>query len=348
MAVVLVSPPSHNPHVIDGIGILGAGAWGTALAVALSRAGRRIVLQAHDPEVARAIDRERVNAEYLPGVAIDQRIEATSEPSAAVAGADAVLLAIPAQHMRAVLRRCAPAWPAGVPAVICAKGIERNTCALMSEVVGQTLPGAPVCVLSGPSFAVEVARELPTAVTLASADARLRDSLPAALGTPAFRIYSSDDVIGAQLGGAIKNVLAIACGIIEGKNLGENARAALITRGLAEMARFAVAMNARPDTLTGLTGLGDLVLTCTAMQSRNFSLGVALGKGRPLRDILGERNTVAEGVHTAAAAVVMARRAGVEMPICAAIDAVLNQGSGLDETISGLLARPLKAEVFAA
>lgn len=334
--------------MIDGIGILGAGAWGTALAVALSRAGRRIVLQAHDPEVARAIDRERVNAEYLPGVAIDQRIEATSEPSAAVAGADAVLLAIPAQHMRAVLRRCAPAWPAGVPAVICAKGIERNTCALMSEVVGQTLPGAPVCVLSGPSFAVEVARELPTAVTLASADARLRDSLPAALGTPAFRIYSSDDVIGAQLGGAIKNVLAIACGIIEGKNLGENARAALITRGLAEMARFAVAMNARPDTLTGLTGLGDLVLTCTAMQSRNFSLGVALGKGRPLRDILGERNTVAEGVHTAAAAVVMARRAGVEMPICAAIDAVLNQGAGLDETISGLLARPLKAEVFAA
>lgn len=348
MAVVLVSPPSHNPHVIDGIGILGAGAWGTALAVALSRAGRRIVLQAHDPEVARAIDRERVNAEYLPGVAIDQRIEATSEPSAAVAGADAVLLAIPAQHMRAVLRRCAPAWPAGVPAVICAKGIERNTCALMSEVVGQTLPGAPVCVLSGPSFAVEVARELPTAVTLASADARLRDSLPAALGTPAFRIYSSDDVIGAQLGGAIKNVLAIACGIIEGKNLGENARAALITRGLAEMARFAVAMNARPDTLTGLTGLGDLVLTCTAMQSRNFSLGVALGKGRPLRDILGERNTVAEGVHTAAAAVVMARRAGVEMPICAAIDAVLNQGAGLDETIAGLLARPRKAEVFAA
>ena len=348
MAVVLVSPPSHNPHVIDGIGILGAGAWGTALAVALSRAGRRIVLQAHDPEVARAIDRERVNAEYLPGVAIDQRIEATSEPSAAVAGVDAVLLAIPAQHMRAVLRRCAPAWPAGVPAVICAKGIERNTCALMSEVVGQTLPGAPVCVLSGPSFAVEVARELPTAVTLASADARLRDSLPAALGTPAFRIYSSDDVIGAQLGGAIKNVLAIACGIIEGKNLGENARAALITRGLAEMARFAVAMNARPDTLTGLTGLGDLVLTCTAMQSRNFSLGVALGKGRPLRDIMGERNSVAEGVHTAAAAVEMARRAGIEMPICTAVDAVLNQGAGLDEMIAGLLARPRKAEVFAA
>lgn len=334
--------------MIDTIGILGAGAWGTALAVALNRAGRRIVLQAHDPEVARAIDRERVNAEYLPGIAIDSRIEATSDPSAAVAGADAVLLAVPAQHMRAVLRRCAPAWRTGVPAVICAKGIEQNTCALMSEVVEQTLPGAPVCVLSGPSFAVEVARELPTAITLASADPRLRDSLPAALGTPAFRIYSLDDVIGAQLGGAIKNVLAIACGIIEGKNLGENARAALITRGLAEMARFAVAMNARPETLTGLTGLGDLVLTCTAMQSRNFSLGVALGKGRPLRDILGERNTVAEGVHTAAAAVVMARRAGIEMPICAAMDAVLNQGAGLDETIAGLLARPRKAEVFAA
>ncbi|MGZ8351016.1 MAG: NAD(P)H-dependent glycerol-3-phosphate dehydrogenase [Allosphingosinicella sp.] len=334
--------------MIDTIGILGAGAWGTALAVAANRAGRRVILQAHDPEVARAIESERVNVAYLPGIAIDRRIQTTSDPSDAVSKADAVLLAAPAQHMRQVLRRCAPAWPAGVPAVICAKGIEQNTCALMSEVVERTIGDAPVCVLSGPSFAAEVARELPTAVTLASAHPRLRESLPAALGTPAFRIYCSDDVIGAQLGGAIQNVLAIACGIIEGKELGENARAALITRGLAEMARFAVALNAQPETLTGLTGLGDLVLTCNAMQSRNFSLGVALGKGRPLRDILGERNSVAEGVHTAAAAVEMSRRAGIEMPICAAVDAVLNQGAGLDEMIAGLLARPRKAEVFAA
>ena len=245
-----------------------------------------MTLQAHDPEVARAIDRERVNTEYLPGVTIDRHIQVTSDPSETVSAADAVLLAVPAQHMRSVLRRCAAAWRPGVPAVICAKGIEQNSCALMSEVIDQTLPKTPICVLSGPSFAVEVARELPTAVTLASADPRLRESLPAALGTPPFRIYSSDDVIGAQLGGAIKNVLAIACGIVEGKRLGDNGRAALITRGLAEMARFAVALRAHPETLTGLTGLGDLVLTCNAMQSRNFSLGVALGEGRPLTEIL--------------------------------------------------------------
>jgi glycerol-3-phosphate dehydrogenase (NAD(P)+) len=334
--------------MIDRIGILGAGAWGTALAVVAARAGRHVVLQAHDPNVARAIGGERVNTKYLPGVAIDPRIHVTSEPSEAIEAADAVLLAVPAQHLRAVLRRCATAWRPGLPAVICAKGLEGGTCALMSDVVEQTLPEAPVCVLSGPSFAVEVARELPTAVTLACGDARLRASLPAALGTPRFRIYSSDDVVGAQLGGAIKNVLAIACGIVEGKRLGDNARAALITRGLAEMARFAAALHARPETLTGLTGLGDLVLTCNAMQSRNFSLGVALGRGRALGEILAERITVAEGVHTAAVAVEMARRAGIEMPICAAVDAVLNHAADLDETIAGLLARPQKAEVFAA
>ena len=334
--------------MIDRIGILGAGAWGTALAVASLRAGREIVLQAHDPEVARAIGSERVNAKYLPGIRIDPRIAVTSEPTAAVETADAVLLAVPAQHLRAVLRRCAAGWRPGVPAVICAKGLEEGTCALMSEVVERTVAQAPVCVLSGPSFAAEVARELPTAVTLASADPRLRESLPAALGTPPFRVYSSDDVVGAQLGGAIKNVLAIACGIVEGKRLGDNARAALITRGLAEMARFAAARHARPETLTGLTGLGDLVLTCNAMQSRNFSLGVALGKSRKLDEILGERITVAEGVHTAAAAIALARRAGIEMPICAAVDAVLNHAADLDETIAGLLARPRKAEVFAA
>lgn len=334
--------------MINRIGILGAGAWGTALAIAVFRAGRNVVLQAHDPKVARAIAGGRVNAKYLPGVAIDPRVEVTSEPSEAVDSADAVLLAVPAQHLRAVLRRCGRTWRPGVPAVICAKGLEQSTCALMSEVVEQTLPETPICVLSGPSFAAEVARELPTAVTLATADARLRESLPSALGTPPFRIYSSDDVIGAQLGGAIKNVLAIACGIVEGKRLGDNARAALITRGLAEMARFAVALHARPETLTGLTGLGDLVLTCNAMQSRNFSLGVALGKGRMLGDILGERITVAEGVHTAAVAVEMARHAGIEMPICAAVDAVLNHAADLDATIAGLLSRPQKAEVFAA
>ncbi len=334
--------------MIERIGILGAGAWGTALAAAARRAGRTVTLQAHEADVASAIAHEHCNHRYLPGVTLDEAIAAATEPAAAVAGADAVLLACPAQHLRAVAAAAAPQWPAGVPAVICAKGIEQRVLALLSDVIAEVVPAAVPCVLSGPSFAAEVARNLPAALTLASRDARLRERLSAALATPALRIYSTDDVIGAQVGGAIKNVIAIACGTVAGRGLGDNARAALITRGLAEMARLAAALGARPETLSGLTGLGDLVLTCTAMQSRNFSLGVALGEGRPLAEILGERITVAEGVHTAAVAVAMAHRLGVEMPICAAVDAVLNGGADLSEAIAGLLARPRKQEVFAA
>ena len=333
---------------MNRVGILGAGAWGTALATVARRAGRTIVVQAHDPTVAQAIARARCNERYLPGIALDPDLRAVAEPAEAVAAADVVLLAVPAQHLRATLRRARSDWPAGAPAVICAKGIEQRTCALMSEVVEQTLPGVPVAVLTGPSFAAEVARELPTAVTLACGDEGLRRTLPMAFGTRAFRVYSSDDVIGAQLGGAVKNVLAIACGIVRGKRLGDNARAALITRGLAEMARFAVAWGAQPETLMGLSGLGDLVLTCNAEQSRNFSLGVALGEGRGLSDIMDERITVTEGVHTARAVVEMAERAGVDMPICAAVDAVLADAVPLEATIDGLLARPFKAEMFAA
>lgn len=307
-----------------------------------------MLLQAYEAEVATSIEHEHRNQRYLPGVDLDPGIRATTEPAAAVEAADAVLLACPAQHLRTVAAAAAAAWPAGVPAVICAKGIEQRTGALLSDVIAAVLPAAVPCVLSGPSFAAEVARDLPAALTLASREEPLRESLPAALGTPSLRIYSTDDVIGAQVGGAIKNVIAIACGTVAGRGLGDNARAALITRGLAEMARLAAALGARPETLSGLTGLGDLVLTCTAMQSRNFSLGVALGEGRPLAEILGERITVAEGVHTAAVAVAMARKLGVEMPICAAVDAVLNGGADLDETIAGLLARPRKQEVFAA
>jgi glycerol-3-phosphate dehydrogenase (NAD(P)+) len=334
--------------MFDRIGIVGAGAWGTALAVAVCRAGRGVVLQGHDPAVVRAIELSRRNERYLQDVTIDAAVRVTDDPAEAINAADAVLFATPAQHLRTVLRRCRPAWRPGMPAVICAKGIEQHTCALMSDVVAEELPEALVAVLSGPSFAIEVARQQPTAVTLASTDAQLRAKLPACLGTPTFRIYSSDDVVGVQLGGAIKNVLAIACGIVAGRALGDNARAALITRGLAEMARFAAAYAARPETLSGLSGLGDLVLTCTAAQSRNFSLGEALGMGRDLGAILAERITVAEGVHTAAVAVEMAHRAGVEMPICSAVDAVLNHGADLDRTIAGLLARPLRAESFAA
>jgi glycerol-3-phosphate dehydrogenase (NAD(P)+) len=215
---------------------------------------------------------------------------------------------------------------------------------LLSEVVAKALPEATVAVLSGPSFAAEVARDLPTAVTFACADAALREKLPAALGTPRFRIYSSADVIGAEIGGAVKNVLAIACGIVQGRGLGDNARAALITRGLAEIARLADAKGARAETLMGLCGVGDLVLTCNNMQSRNFSLGVALGEGTRLRAVLSGRTSVAEGVFSAEAVTALARRMGVAMPICAAVDAVLNHGADLDATIAGLLSRPFKAE----
>jgi glycerol-3-phosphate dehydrogenase (NAD(P)+) len=326
------------------IGILGAGAWGTALALTARRAGRDVVIRAHEPEVAASIAVRHENPLFLPGLRLDPTIRATTEIAEALA-ADAVLLACPAQHLRALLGRARAHWRADVPAVICAKGVEQVTGALMSEVTAASLPAdIPIAVLSGPSFAIEVARELPTAVTLACADDRLRKILPAALGTPRFRIYSSDDVIGAEIGGAVKNVLAIGCGIVAGRALGDNARAALITRGLAEMTRLAVRLGARPETLAGLSGLGDLVLTCTALQSRNFSLGVALGRGRPLAQILAERHGVTEGVYTAASVVERARRVGVALPICAAVDAVLNRGADLDDTIAGLLARPFRSE----
>jgi Glycerol-3-phosphate dehydrogenase len=325
------------------IGILGAGAWGTALATVAARAGRQVILQAHEPTVAESLARDRENAAFLPGVRLDPSIVITSEPAEAIVAA-AVLVAVPAQFLRQVLRRVAATWPAGTPAVICAKGIEHGTCALMSEVLEATLPQAPIAVLSGPSFAIEVARERPTAMTLASADPDLREALPVRLGTRSFRIYSSDDVVGVELGGSLKNVVAIAAGVVEGRELGDNARAALITRGLAEMARLGVAMGAKAETLMGLSGLGDLVLTCSAMQSRNFSLGVALGRGEALASVLAERTSVAEGVFSAAAVTELARRHGVSMPIASAVDAVVNSGASVDATIEGLLARPLRAE----
>jgi glycerol-3-phosphate dehydrogenase (NAD(P)+) len=325
------------------IGIAGAGAWGTALAAVARRAGREVVLQAHEPEVADSINRDRVNALYLPGVGLDPGIRATRHLHEA-ADADAVILAVPAQHMRSVCRRLAPSWRAGAAAVVCAKGIEQETLALMSEVVAQTLPGAPVAVLSGPTFAEEVARGLPTAVTLAAADGGLADTLSQALGDARFRIYTSDDPVGTQIGGAVKNVLAIACGVVEGRGLGDNARAALITRGLAEMMRLGVAKGARPATMMGLSGLGDLTLTCNGARSRNFSLGVALGRGERLDDVMAGRRSVAEGVFTASSLAELARRLAVEMPISTAVDRILNHFADIDETVAGLLARPFKAE----
>jgi len=330
--------------MMQRIGIIGGGAWGSALALTARRAGRDVVLWAREPEVAAAINRDHANPLFLPGVALDPAIGATTELAHAVRGADALLLVAPAQHLRALAAGLAPLLPAGLPVVICAKGIEEGTGALMSEVIAATLPHAPLAVLSGPTFASEVAAGLPTAVTLACADAALGRRVIAALGTRSFRPYLAADVAGAEIGGAVKNVLAIACGIVMGRKLGDNARAALITRGLAEMVRLALAKGGKPETLMGLSGLGDLVLTCTSLTSRNHSLGVALGEGKALAEILAGRRSIAEGVSSAAAAAALARRLGIDMPITAAVDAILHHGAAIDAAIEGLLARPFRSE----
>lgn len=321
------------------IGILGAGAWGTALACVARRAGLGVTLWAHEADVVESVNVDRVNTLYLPGLPLEPGIVATQDIHAAIA-ADAVLVVTPAQFLRAVTQRCADNWPTGTPAVLCSKGIERDSLQMMHDVAAETLPGVPVAVLSGPTFAAEVARGLPAAATLAVADPDLQASLVEALSTPRFRLYRSDDVIGAEAGGVVKNVLAIACGIAEGRGLGDNARAALITRGLAEIVRLGRAKGGRTETFMGLSGLGDLTLTCNAMQSRNFSLGVALGKGEALGDIMKSRRSVAEGVFSAEGVVRLARDLAVEMPICEAVDRVLNHGADIGKTIAALLSRP--------
>jgi glycerol-3-phosphate dehydrogenase (NAD(P)+) len=325
------------------LGIIGGGAWGTALAMAAARAGRQALLWAREAEVVEAVNAAHENPLFLPGIPLDPAIRATGA-IAETAACDALLLVTPAQHLRAACRSLAPILAPGTPAVICAKGIELDSGLLMSQVLAAELPAALPAVLSGPTFAAEVARAQPTAVTLACADAAAGRALVEALGGRSFRPYLGDDLIGAQVGGAVKNVLAIACGVVEGRQLGDNARAALITRGLAEIVRLGTALGGRAETLMGLSGLGDLTLTCTSLQSRNMSLGFALGQGRTLAEILGERRSVAEGVTTARAVVALAARLGVDMPICQAVDALVGHGAALDTVIDGLLTRPFKAE----
>lgn len=328
---------------LDRLGIIGAGAWGTALAATTRRAGRDVILWSRQPRVVAAITDTHENPGFLPGIALPEGLHATTDPAAATA-ADAVLLVVPSQFLRSVCALLAPHWRPGVPAVICAKGVEAGSLALMTEVVRDTLPQAPQAVLSGPTFAAEVARGQPTAVTLACGDAELGAALVTAIGTPTFRPYLSDDLIGAEVGGAVKNVLAIACGIVGGRGLGDNARAALITRGLAEIMRLAVRMGGRPETLMGLSGLGDLILTASSTQSRNYSLGEALGRGEALADILARRSAVTEGVASAASVVGLAHREGVEMPIAEAVNAILHHGAGPDQAIAALLSRPFRSE----
>jgi glycerol-3-phosphate dehydrogenase (NAD(P)+) len=324
-------------------GIVGGGAWGTALAMAALRAGREAILWAREAEVVDDINAHHRNTMFLPGFTLDARLKATATIDALV-DSDAMLLVTPAQIVRDIGARLHGLLPAHVPMVICAKGIEQNSGLLMSEVAAQIMPGRTVAMLSGPTFAEEVARNLPTAITLACSDATMGGALAQALASPSFRIYWNDDVTGAALGGAVKNVLAIACGIVEGRNLGSNARAAILTRGFAEMTRLGLALGARAETLSGLAGLGDLTLTCTSRQSRNMSFGAALGQGGTAAALLAGKPQVVEGAYTAAAVVGRARKMNVEMPICEAVDAVVNGGAKIEATIEALLARPLRGE----
>lgn len=328
---------SDDPY--GHVGVIGAGAWGTALAIVLARIGRRVTLWARDATLVARLHRDRRHPRGLGDAVLDPAMQVTTDLAAAAA-AEAILLVVPAQAARALCQRLAPMLAAGTPMVICAKGVELGSGRLLPEVLAHALPQARVAVLSGPTFAEEVARGLPTAVTLAAADGALAARLAATVGDAAFRPYVSDDVTGAAVGGAVKNVIAIACGIAIGRGFGDNGRAALITRGLAEVARFGRGLGARSETLMGLSGLGDLVLTCTSTQSRNYSLGLALGRGVPLADALAAAGAVVEGEATAAALGARAAEARVHMPIAHAVDQVLHAGASIDTTIRALLARP--------
>ena len=324
------------------IGILGAGAWGTALAYSTQEAGRDVLIWARETEVADALNAGRGNPAFLPQVSLP--VIPASASLSDLADCDAILAVVPAQFARQVFEQLTDILPPETPFALCAKGVERGSLKLMADVLSETRPSAPVAVLSGPSFAKDVALGLPTAVTLACKDKALGQTWMDSVGRPQFRPYWSDDIVGAEIGGAVKNVLAIACGAVEGLQLGKSAHAALISRGFAEMVRLGAAMGAKPDTLSGLCGLGDLVLTCSSPQSRNMSFGKALGEGRAAADILAERNAVTEGVATAPGVVALAARHGVEMPICAAINDVLAGGITLKEAMTSLLDRPFKAE----
>jgi glycerol-3-phosphate dehydrogenase (NAD(P)+) len=317
------------------VAVIGAGAWGTALAIQAVRAGNAVSLWVRDPARAEMIAANRENPR-LPGVRLPEPVLVGP---AIPDGGDLALLTVPVQHLRSVLSRLPPGFP---PLVACAKGVEQTTLRLPLEIVAEVHPGTPAAVLTGPNFAHEIAAGLPAASVVAAADAGLREAVAAALGTPSFRLYGNDDPIGAQVGGAAKNVIAIAAGAVIGAGLGENARAALITRGLAELSRVAVALGGRAETVMGLSGLGDLLLTCTGAASRNYSLGYALGRGETLAEVLAARSTVTEGVATAPA--LIARAAGVDLPVCTAVAALLAGGTTLAEAMAALLARPRRDE----
>ncbi len=318
--------------------VLGGGAWGTALALAMLRAGHDIRLYARDDETVAALHRGE-NPRYLPGIAIESGIAATSDIGTALADADCVLAVAPAQALRAMLTTAKPHMPKGIPLVLCAKGIERNTGALLSAIVEDILPGAPVAALSGPSFAADVARGLPTAVVVAARDDGLAAELAARFSAENLRCYSSDDLIGVEIGGALKNVFAIAAGAVTGAGLGASAQAAMVTRGFVELRRIGASFGAKPETLMGLSGLGDLLLTCSSSQSRNFAYGLALGQGKPLAGL-----PLAEGVPTAGIAARIATERGIDAPIITAVSAILDGAITIRQAVSALMTRPLKTE----
>ena len=322
------------------LGIIGGGAWGTALAQVAAAGDHETRIWALEDAVVESINNAHQNSVFLPGIELSTAIRATGDLTD-LGDCDAWLVVTPAQHMRAVLEqtpRC------DKPLLLCSKGIEEKRGELLHRVAKETCPNARIAVLSGPTFAHEVARGLPTAVTLAAQEPGLAEQLRDRLALPTFRIYVSDDVAGAEIGGAVKNVLAIACGVVEGKGLGQNARAALIGRGFAEMTRFGLAYGAKRETLAGLSGLGDLVLTCSSTSSRNYSLGVGIGQGRPASELLSNRKTVAEGAFTAPVLARLAKEKGVDMPIVDAVDALIAGRVNVDQVLDALLSRPARAE----
>ncbi|MBR2535153.1 MAG: NAD(P)-dependent glycerol-3-phosphate dehydrogenase [Hyphomicrobium sp.] len=325
------------------VSVIGGGAWGTALAQALAVGGQNVTLWAREADVVDDIQSRRVNRAFLPGVALDEKIRPTGNLSDVVK-ADAILTVSPAQFVRPTAQALARNLTPGTPLVMCAKGIEQSTGKLMGDVIAEALPEAQFAVLSGPSFAADVARGLPAALTLACSNESVGRALAEALSSRQMRLYWSSDVVGAELGGALKNVMAIAAGIVDGRGLGASAHAAVVTRGFAEMRRLSEAMGARPETLLGLSGLGDLVLTCGSPQSRNMSLGRGLGEGKSLASILGSRTAVTEGVYTAAAVVALARQKHIEMPIAEAVHAIIEERISVEDAITALMTRPLKAE----
>lgn len=328
---------------MHNIGIVGAGAWGTALAQALAVGGRDVLMWAREPEAVQSINENHENALFMKGIRLDEKIKATDSISQ-LSACDTLLIVTPAQHVRATLESLKGDIAEGKPVVICAKGIELSTGLLMSQVAEEEVPKATIAILTGPTFASEIVRNKPSAVTIAARDKDVAQEIREGLASRNLRTYVTDDLYGAQIGGAIKNVIAIACGAIIGRGLGESARAALLTRGLAEMSRLSMAIGAKKETLMGMCGVGDLVLTCTSMESRNYSLGYLLGQGKTLEDIMNERQgkSVTEGIHTAEALVTMAKKHAVDMPICETVHKCVSGQYNIDDSIAAMLDRPLR------